>query len=82
MTFEEKARKLWPHFIFSFGLSDHLGDAADTVRRLADLLDLPMPSGSAELCGAEEDAPEDSWTGWARQQGAGRGLWSVEPRDK
>ena len=31
---------------------------------------------------AEEDAPEDSWTGWARQQGAGRGLWSVEPRDK
>ena len=77
-TFEAKVRRLWPHFIHSFGLADHLGDAGEDVRQLAKLLGLPMPSDYAEFCGSKDDPPEESWTGWARAQVEGEhiGIWS------
>jgi hypothetical protein len=77
-TFEARARRLWPHFVHSFALADHLGDAADDVRQFAKLLGLPMPNSYAELTADEDAAPDDSWTGWAQAQVGSEhiGIWS------
>jgi len=72
---DEKQKELWLRFLWSFALSDHLGDAADSLHAYAEKAGLPMPWATAELDVAEEDqTPENSWIGWIRSQGVDRGI--------
>lgn len=80
-TFEERFRRLWPHFIHSFALADDLGEAADDVRRFAELMSVPMPDHAAEFSGCK-DSTEETWVSWAREQAGAAGdnapigIWS------
>lgn len=63
--------KLWLHFLLSFALSDHLGDASEAVRGLANRLGMPMPDDYADL---------DEWVEWVKSKGVEDGIHSEEAR--
>lgn len=71
--FEARLRQLWPHFIHSFALSDHVGDASEALRTFAGLAGLPMPDDYAEF---------GQWLDWADEQGASDGIAAVSNREK
>ena len=60
---------LWLRFLWSFALSDHLGDASEAVRGYAAKVGLPMPPDDADL---------DEWTEWLREQGVEVGIYSAK----
>lgn len=68
--------ELWLRFLWSFALSDHLGDAADALREYAEKAGRPMPADDAELDVAEDDqTAENSWLGWVKAQGVKVGIY-------
>jgi hypothetical protein len=74
---DARLRLLWMHFLWSFTLSDHLGDAAEAIRGFAKKANLPIPSDHAELDSESED-PADSWLAWIKSQGVEAGIHSPE----
>jgi hypothetical protein len=65
------SEKLWLHFLWSFALSDHLGDASEAVRSFAEREGLPMPPDDADL---------DEWLDWLREKGISGGINSEEAK--
>lgn len=55
----------WLRFLHTFAMSDHLGDASEAVRGLAELEGLPMPPDDADL---------DEWVKWVDEQGIYKGV--------
>jgi hypothetical protein len=77
---EERLKKLWLHFLWSFSLADHLGDAADALRSFAKLAGLPMPGEYASTDSDSED-PEENWIAWIKTQGVTDGIHSPEAEE-
>lgn len=75
----EQQRRLWLHFLWSFALSDHLGDACEAVRSYAKRAGLPIPGPYAELDTASKD-PDESWLAWVRSQGVASCINSEEAK--
>lgn len=59
----------WLRFLWSFALSDHMGDAGNSVHTFAERLGLPMPP---------DDCDFEDWIDWLKTQGIDAGVYSIK----
>jgi hypothetical protein len=56
---DKRLLDVWLRFLYTFALSDHLGDASESVRSMGELLSLPVPPDDADL---------DQWCEWVKTE--------------